>query len=241
MKHSWKRNSSSSTLFIALHWYIPLFTLSNRKKLQFPLQNEIVPLTSKHLQNFPGEKALSSYHFRIFKLQLLSASFSSPDASSFSFFNASYSDLLSLCDHETLGNWSVFGITPLQLQTSSSIRLVSVIPPPNGLVFLLVVADWPVAWKLPAFNLRAWFKQQLLSINHHSTRKWPSEPHPGLAIFYGCQREKQVDSQKEASSGAQRNSQPQRRVGLKSQPSERGWDRPQIGRRTVLVSDIRRL
>ena len=25
-------------------------------KLRFPVQNEVVPLTSKHLQNFPGKK-----------------------------------------------------------------------------------------------------------------------------------------------------------------------------------------
>ena len=41
-------------------------------KLQFPLQNEVVPLTSKHLQNFPGEKSLSNPYSPIFKLQLQS-------------------------------------------------------------------------------------------------------------------------------------------------------------------------
>ena len=120
MKHHWKRNSSSSTLFIESHWYIPFYSPTS-KKLQFPLQNKVVPLTSKQLQNFPGEKALSHSYFPIFKLQLLNASFSPSDAWSFSFSNASYSDLWSVCDHETLGNWSVSGIMLLQLQTSFSI------------------------------------------------------------------------------------------------------------------------
>ena len=159
MKHSWKRNSSSSTLFIEFALIHFSFHSLRQEKLQFPLQNKVVPLTSKQLQNFPGEKAPVPSYFPIFKLQLLSASFSPPDAWSFSFSNASYSDLLSVCDHETLGNWSASEITPLQLRTSSSIRLVSVIPLPNGLAFLLIVANWPVFLKLPAFNSRAWFKQ----------------------------------------------------------------------------------
>ena len=146
MKHDWKRNSSSSTLFIALHWYIPLFTLSNRQEIAVSFAKRS---SSSYKQTFTkiskGEKSLSSSHFQIFKLQLLSASFSSLDAWSFSFFNASYSDLLSVGDHETFGNWSVSGIMPLQLQNSSSICLVSVIPPPSGLVFLLIVVDWPVS------------------------------------------------------------------------------------------------
>ena len=185
------------------------------------MQNEIVPLTSKHLQNFPGEKALSSSHFQIFKLQLLSASFSSPDAWSFSFFNASYSDLLSVCDHETLGNWSVSGIMHLQLRTSFSICLVSVIPPPNGLDFLLIMVDWLVSLKLPVVNSRAWFNNkyyQLTTILQgngrvHHIRAWKN-------ILWSPAGKIQVGSQKEVSSGARRIYQPQRRVRLKPQPSE---------------------
>ena len=168
-----------------------------------------------------GEKALSSSHFQIFKLQLLSASFSSPDAWSFSFFNASYSDLLSVGDHETLGNWSVSRIMPLQLRTSSSICLVSVIPPPSGLVFLLIVVEWPVSLKLPAVNSWAWFNNQYYQLTTilqgngwvHHIRAWQN-------ILWSPAGKNQVGSQKEVSSEARGFCQPQRRVRLKSQPSE---------------------
>ena len=118
-----------------------------------------------------------------------------------------------------LGNWSISGITPLQLLTSSSICLFSVILLPNGLIFLSVVTNLPVACILPAFKLRAWFKRKISSINQ-STRKWLSERPTGLAIFYGRRREKQVGDMRETSSGARGNSQPQCRVRFKLQSSE---------------------
>ena len=75
MKYSWKRNSSSSTLFIELHWYISLLYSFQQAKLQFTLQNEVIPLTSQPLQNFLREKALFQSSFPLFKLQLMSSRF----------------------------------------------------------------------------------------------------------------------------------------------------------------------
>ena len=63
----------------------------------------------KSLQIFSGKKAPSKSYFPIFKLQLQSASVF-PDAWSFSVPNVSHSSILSVCNHEPLGNWSVFWV-----------------------------------------------------------------------------------------------------------------------------------
>ena len=109
----------------------------------------------------------------------------------------------------------------LQLRTSFSICLVLVIPPPNGLVFLLIVVDRPVSLKLPAVNSRAWFNNkyyQLTTILQgkgrvHYIRAWKN-------ILWSPAGKNQVGSQKEGSSGARRICQPQRWARLKLQPSE---------------------
>ena len=98
MKHGWKRYSSSSVLFLELHWYIPHFTLSSRQTCSFSLQNEIVPLTNKHYKILQGKSPLFLSTFQYLNYNYWVFCF--PDAWSFSFSNASHSFLLSLCDHE---------------------------------------------------------------------------------------------------------------------------------------------
>ena len=157
MKHGWKRNSSSSTLFIELHWYVPHFTLSSRQTCSFPLQNKIVPLTSKNYKKIPGKKPLLSstflylnYSYRAFRFPL--------DAWSFSFLNASHSHILSVWNHEPLGNWSVLGSRlygsgfrpPLPSFQSHFLQM--------GPSFLCTSVDWPLSSKLPAINRQASFK-----------------------------------------------------------------------------------
>ena len=65
MKHSWKRNSSASTLFIESHWYIPHFTLSSRQKLHFlTVKRSSSSYKQKILQIFPGKKPFLSPTFK---------------------------------------------------------------------------------------------------------------------------------------------------------------------------------
>ena len=70
MKHNWKWNSSSSTLFIELHWYIPHFTLSSRQKLHFmTVKRSSSSYKQKSLQIFSGKKPHLNPIFTVFKLQ----------------------------------------------------------------------------------------------------------------------------------------------------------------------------
>ena len=68
MKPSWKGNSSSSTLFIELYWYIPLLTLSNRQ-IAVSFAKRSSSSYKQTFTKFSKEKALSHSYFQIFKLQ----------------------------------------------------------------------------------------------------------------------------------------------------------------------------
>ena len=71
MKHSWKWNSSSSTLFIEFALIHFAFHSLLQAKIAVPMQNEVVHLTSKQIQSFPGKKPHFQSSLPLFKLPSL--------------------------------------------------------------------------------------------------------------------------------------------------------------------------
>ena len=125
-------------------------------KLQFPVQNEVVPLTSKHLQNFPGKKSFLSSPFPYLTTPTECFVFP-PDAWPFSFSNASYSDLLCACNHEPLGNWSVSAYSLFRILSSTAMvfhgdSLRFSYTSARRSVLLHTMVGWPVSSKLPAID-----------------------------------------------------------------------------------------
>ena len=143
MKPSWKWNSSSSTLFIELHWYIPLYTLSDRQKIAVSFAKRSSSSYKQTFTKFSREKSLTQFHFSIFKLPLQSASFSprTHDLSVSQTLHIPFSCLYAIMN--PLGDWSVpricLFIVPdfvfLLPLISSMIPLASVILLPKGSVF----------------------------------------------------------------------------------------------------------
>ena len=141
-EHNWKWNSSSSTSFIDSHWYIP-FLLSPTGKIAVFFAKRSSSSYKQKFTKFSREKALSQFHFSIFKIPLQSASFSPQtyDLSVSQTLRILIFCLYAIMNHQ--GDWSVSGIYAFIVSAfdfllpliSSKIPLASVILLPKGSVF----------------------------------------------------------------------------------------------------------
>ena len=97
-------------------------------KLQFPLQNEVVPLTSKNLQNFPGKKPFLLPTFEY--LSYNSRPFGLPPTCDFPVPQTFPVLHLLAPIHDWLGNFRVFQNSTFAVKLS---------------VFLHAVSFWPIS------------------------------------------------------------------------------------------------
>ena len=160
-------------IFNIIHWITFIhstFHSLQQAKLQFSLQNEVVPLTSKHLQNFPGKKPFLSSPFPYLTTPTECFVFP-PDAWPFSFSNASHFDLLCACNHEPLGNWSISAYSLFRILSSTAMvlhgdSLSFSYTSARRSVFLHTMVGWLVSSILSAVNRQASFVSKASQTKH---------------------------------------------------------------------------